>query len=431
MTDGAVRALTDRRGPDQSPAVSPDGRLIAYTGFDDRQQSYHLTRLYVMNRDGSGPRLLAPGLDRDVETPVWSGDGRGVYVQYDDRGNTRLASVSLTGTVRNLADNVGESLDRPYAGGSFSVAAAGRFAFTHSSADRPGDVAVGREGAGVRVLTALNEDLWAGKELGAVEEISYESSFDKRRIQGWIVKPPGFEPSRKYPLILEIHGGPFANYGPRFAADMQLYAAAGYVVLYTNPRGSTSYGEEFASLIHHAYPGHDYDDLISGVDAVIARGYVDPDRLFVTGGSGGGVLTSWIIGKTGRFRAAAVQKPVINWYSFVLTADEASFFARYWFPGFPWERRDHYLDRSPISLVGNVTTPTLLITGEVDYRTPISETEQHYQALKLRKVPAAMVRIPDASHGIQKRPSNLIAKVAHILGWFERYGNPREVPAAP
>ncbi len=287
-------------------------------------------------------------------------------------------------------------------------------------------MAVGRAGQEVRRITRLNEELLGHRTLGAVEELWWESSHDGRRVQGWIVKPPGFDPARKYPLILEIHGGPFANYGDRFAAEIQLYAAAGYVVLYTNPRGSTSYGEEFGNLIHHAYPGHDYDDLMSGVDAVIAQGYVDEDALFVTGGSGGGVLTSWIVGNTGRFRAAVVQKPVINWFSWALTADMYPYGVKYWFPGYPWEHVEHYMARSPISRVGNVTTPTMLLTGEADHRTPIPESEQFYQALKLRGVPAALVRIPGASHGITARPSRLIAKVQHVLGWFERY---RETPA--
>jgi acylaminoacyl-peptidase len=261
--------------------------------------------------------------------------------------------------------------------------------------------------------------------LGETEEIWFNSSYDNRRIQGWIVKPPDFDGHNTYPLLLEIHGGPFANYGDRFSAEVQLYAQAGYVVLYINPRGSTSYGEEFGNLIHHNYPGQDYDDLISGVDAVIDRGYIDENQLFVTGGSGGGVLTSWIVGKTDRFRAAVAAKPVINWYSFALTSDSYNFFYKYWFPGYPWEHTDHYMKRSPLSLVGNVKTPTMLLTGEVDYRTPISESEQYYQALKLLKIDTALVRIPDASHGITARPSNLISKVLHILKWFDRYKVPK------
>ncbi len=207
-----------------------------------------------------------------------------------------------------------------------------------------------------------------------------------------------------------------------FSAEDQLYAAAGYVVLYLNPRGSTSYGEEFGNLIHHAYPSHDYDDLMSGVDAVIEQGFVDPDRLYVTGGSGGGVLSAWIVGHTDRFRAAVVQKPVINWYSFVLNADGIPFFYRYWFPGPPWEHMEQYMERSPLSYVGNVTTPTMIINGEVDYRTPISEAQQFYAGLQIAGVPSVLVRIPDASHGIASKPSNLIGKVQYVLAWFQKWG---------
>ena len=240
-------------------------------------------------------------------------------------------------------------------------------------------------------------------------------------IEGWIVTPPDFDASKKYPLILEIHGGPFTAYGPHFSAEIQLMAAAGYVVLYTNPRGSTSYGYDFANEIHHNYPGQDYDDLIAGVDAAIARGYVDADRLYVTGGSGGGVLTAWIVGKTDRFRAAVSAKPVINWISTVLTTDIGAFMPEYWFASQPWEDPDSYWERSPLSLVGNVSTPTMLMTGEQDHRTPIPEAEQYYQALQLRKIDTALVRIPDASHGIAGRPSQLIAKVDNILAWFAKY----------
>lgn len=249
----------------------------------------------------------------------------------------------------------------------------------------------------------------------------FKSSYDDRDVQGWVVKPPNFDPNKKYPMILEIHGGPFLNYGARYAAEIQLYAAAGYVVMYINPRGSTSYGEEFGNLIHHNYPGQDYDDLMSGVDALIDKGYVDENRLFVTGGSGGGTLSAWIVGKTDRFKAAVVAKPVINWYSFVLYADIGSFVMKYWLEGTPWTHQDHYMERSPISLAPNVKTPTMLLTGEEDFRTPMAETEQYYSALKMHGVEAALVRIPGASHGIAAKPSNLIAKVVSVLTWFEKY----------
>lgn len=414
-------AITDRNGPDGSPVVSPGGDKIAYVGLDDALQGYQVTRLYIMNIDGSLAQCISSEFDHDVGNIQWSNDGQSIYFQYDEHGNTKIARSSLNSKIEKLADNVGgTSLGRPYAGGSYTVSKNDNLAFTHSTPDHPSDLAVVKSGS-VNRLTQLNADLFRFKELGDVEEIWYKSSFDQRDVQGWIVKPPNFDASKKYPLILEIHGGPFANYGDRFSAEIQLYAAAGYVVLYTNPRGSTSYGEEFGNLIHHNYPSEDYDDLISGVDAVIEKGYVDAERLYVTGGSGGGVLSSWIIGKTDRFKAAVVAKPVINWYSFVLYADNPATFYKYWFPGKPWEHQDHYMKRSPISLVGNVKTPTMLLTGESDYRTPIAETEQYYAALQINEVESMMVRIPGAGHGIANKPSNLIAKVTYILGWFEKY----------
>ena len=424
VVDGEIRALTDRFGPDGSPTISPDGTKIAYLGFDDRYQGYQVTALYVMNRDGSESRLLTAGLDRDVESPRWGDGGRAIYFLYADQGNTKLARVDLDGDVEVLAADVGGlSLGRPYSGGAFSVASGGRYAFTHTRPDHPADIAVGGDGRPARRITRLNDDLLAHKQLAEVEELRFESSFDGRPLQGWVAKPPGFEEGRRYPLILEIHGGPFADYGDRFSSEVQLFAAAGYLVLYMNPRGSTSYGEEFGNLIHHNYPSQDFDDLMSGVDELIERGWVDEEQLFVTGGSGGGVLTAWIVGHTDRFRAAVSAKPVINWYSFVLTADAYNVFHKYWFSAPPWEDPEQYLRRSPLSYVGNVTTPTMLLTGEVDYRTPMSESEQFYQALKLREVDTALVRIPGASHGIARRPSQLIAKVAHVLGWFERYSD--------
>ncbi len=421
VADGTTRALTDRQGPDSNPVVSPDGKRIAYLGYDDRLQGYQITRLYVMDRDGGNSKMLSSGLDRSIQNPQWR--GREIYFQYDDHGDTRIGHVSLDGDLHpSDAEHVGGlSIGRPYSGGDYTVSADGLMAFTYSLPEFPADLAVQRAGETPHRLTSLNEDLLDHKSLGRVEEIRYPSTFDDREIQGWIVYPPDFDASTKYPLLLEIHGGPFANYGDRFSAEIQLYAEAGYVVLYTNPRGSTSYGEEFGNLIHHNYPGQDYDDLMSGVDALLARGFIDADNLFVTGGSGGGVLTAWIVGKTDRFRAAVVAKPVINWTSFALTSDAYNFFYKYWFPGFPWDYQDQYWKRSPLSLVGNVSTPTMVLTGEADHRTPITESEQFYQALKLRKIDAAMVRIPGSGHGIAGRPSRLIAKVAYILAWFEHH----------
>ena len=425
LATGAITRLTDRVGPDAQPAVSPDGRRVAYVGTDDRGRGYQVSHLYVLDLDGGAPRQLLPDLDRDVRDPTWADDE--IVVQYDDEGTTRLAAVDPDGRggPRVLASDLGgTSIGRPYGGGSFSVNG-DRVAYTLTAPSHPADVAVVPLGGGAAErLTRLNEDLFAQKRPGAVEEITFASSADGREVEGWAVTPPDFDPDRRYPLVLEIHGGPFANYGPRFSMEAQLYAAAGYVVLYTNPRGSTSYGEAFGNLIDRAYPGQDYDDLMSGVDAVVARGYVDPDRLYVTGGSGGGVLTAWIVGHTDRFAAAVVAKPVINWTSWLLTADMYPFGAKYWFDSLPWEDHEEYWRRSPLAYVGDVTTPTMLLTGEDDTRTPMSESEQYYQALQLEGVPTALVRVPGAAHGIAARPSGLMRKVGYILAWFERYGGP-------
>jgi dipeptidyl aminopeptidase/acylaminoacyl peptidase len=419
---GELKQLTDRDGPDFSPTVSPDGSSLAYLGFDDKKMGYHNSNVYVMNLDDGSVEVLTAGFDRSIDDVQWAGSSNRLYVQYDDRGRTNIATLSMRGDVSSVANDVGGvGLGRPYTSGGFSAANNGAYAYTAGRPDRPADVAVGRGSKPPMRLTDLNEDLLGNRDLGAVEEITWQSSVDDLEVQGWLVTPPDFDSSKKYPFILEIHGGPFAAYGPQFSSEIQLYAAAGYVVLYTNPRGSTSYGDAFANEIHHNYPGQDYDDLMSGVDAVIERGFIDEESLFVTGGSGGGVLTAWIVGKTDRFRAAVVAKPVINWTSFSLTSDGAPFYSMYWFEKMPWEDPDAYWARSPLSLVGNVTTPTALLTGEVDYRTPLGQSEQFYQALKIRKVDTILVQIPEASHGIAARPSHLIAKVDNILAWFSKY----------
>lgn len=424
LENSELTQLTDRDGPDAAPVVSPDGRLIAYLGFDETKKGYENTLLHVMNRDGSNVRVLTADLDRSVDSPQWSSNSNGVFISYDDLGMRRIAYVNLSGRVTSYDHNVsGEVLGRPYTSGSFSVSNDGSYAWTDGDATRPADVAVARNGRDARVLTALNEDLLGHRDMAEVKRITWQSSHDEREIEGWVAYPPGYEEEQRYPVILEIHGGPYAAYGPNFSAEVQRFAAEGYVVLYVNPRGSTSYGAEFAQLIQYAYPGNDYDDLMSGIDALIERGIADPDHLYVTGGSGGGVLTAWIVGKTDRFRAAVVAKPVINWISFVLTSDFYPFFRMAWFSEDPWDDPEQYWEQSPLSLVGNVVTPTALLTGEADYRTPISESEQYYQALKLRKIDTALIRVPDSPHLIAGRPSNLIAKTDNIIAWFRRYAD--------
>ena len=422
VADAGIKALTRPTGPYNTPRVSPDGRHIAYLGFEDRILEDQDVRLYVMDRDGGGTRSLTEALDHSVDAAEWAGDSRGLYIQYVDKGVTKIAYISLDGRQRDIASGLGgQQLDRPYTGGAFTVAANGAVAFTSGRADRPPELSVSRGGRTTQ-LTDMNAEFFRDKHLGALRPLPVRSSVDQRPIDAWMVTPPDFDNGHKYPLILEIHGGPSASYGAAFSTDDQLYAAAGYVVLYANPRGSTSYGEDFANLIHQDYPGHDYDDLMSAVDAAVGTGFVDPEQLYVTGGSGGGALTAWIVGKTHRFKAAAAQKPVINWTSTTLTSDVYTYMSKYWFGKFPWEDPTAYWRHSPLSLVANVTTPTLVVVGEHDFRTPVSDSEQFYQALQLRNVPTALVKVPGASHNtLSSRPSQSAARVSAILAWFARY----------
>ncbi|MFC2165846.1 S9 family peptidase [Acidobacteriota bacterium] len=422
VSDGTMKALSDRRGPDGGPAISPDGKYIAYLGFDDRYQGYQLTKLYIMNRDGSESKVLLKDFDRSVAGMIWSPDSKGLVFSYSTEGNTKLAYTTLDGKVKNLADDLGFLGIMCIGMGMYSIAPNGNIAYTVSTPDVMSDIAVTNlKNPQSRQVTAINDDVLGHKTIGQVEEIWYESSKDGRKIQGWIIKPPHFDPAKKYPLILEIHGGPFADYGDRFDLEKQVMAANGYVVLYTNPRGSTSYGEEFGNLIHHAYPGDDFYDLNSGVDAVIKKGYIDETNLFVTGGSGGGVLTCWMIGNTTRFTAAASLYPVINWTSWSLTSDIPITGVKYWFPGPPWDHPEQYAKRSLLSLVGNVKTPTMVICGDNDWRTPYWESEQYYRALKLQGVESVLVIVPNESHGILLRPSHWLTKLAHIIGWFDSH----------
>jgi len=422
IADGEITSLTDRNGPDYSPALSPDGNTIAYLGYDDRVQTYQVTKLYTMNRDGSGKKEIVTNLDRSISDIVWDENGAGLYFMYDDEGNTKIGHADLSGNTTVVANDVGgTSIGRPYGGGSFSVANNGMIALNQTTPYYPAELAVTGMGEDAQRITDLNADLLDYRKLGETEEIWYTSSVDGRKIQGWIVKPPFFDSNKSYPMIVENHGGPISNYGDRFSPEIQLMASAGYVVFYPNPRGSTSYGEEFGNLLYHNYPGNDYNDVMDGVDAVIDQGYVSDDSLYVTGGSAGGIMTAWIVGKNNRFRASAVVKPVMNWISKTLTADNYYGYAYYRYPGQPWENFEEYWKFSPISLVGNVETPTLVMVGTADLRTPLFEAKQLYHALKLRKIETALVEIPGSYHFISNRPSQLITKIDHILAWFEKY----------
>ena len=422
LSGGEPQALTSRKGADADPRPSPDGRSIAYVGSDDRLKGYEQSLLYVMDSNGGGARLVAPGLDRSIDNFAWSPDNRSIIASYEEAGRVKVSRISLDGRVSPIASDVGGGgLDRPYAGGSFSAARNGTIAFTRDSPTRPAELMVA-SGGKTRQLTRLNELTLSGKNLGTLREIAVTAP-DGGKVPSWILLPPGHVAGTPVPTILEIHGGPYAAYGPGFSTDYQLYAAAGYAVLYTNPRGSSGYGQAFADGIEKTYPGSNYEDLMAAVDAAVAGGYADSNNLFVTGGSGGGILTAWIIGKTNRLKAAASQKPVINWTSMALTSDNLPFFGPYWIGGMPWDNQKAYWERSPLSLMANVKTPTLVVVGSEDYRTPVSESEQLYAALKLAKVPTMLVKVPEASHSFANRPSHSAAKAAAIIAWFDKYRN--------
>ncbi|MFC4221485.1 S9 family peptidase [Flagellimonas marina] len=425
---GTIVALTDRNGPDQEPQVSPDGEYIAYVGYEDKVQAHQTDKLHIMNSDGSNKRVISEGLDRSVSDIKWNTKGDGIYVYYDDKGNGKVGLISLDGKITKLVDNVGgTSLGRPYSGGSYSVSNNGTIAYTQTRPEYPADIAIQTSRSkNPDRITSLNNALLNYRNLGQVEEIWYKSSVDGRDIQGWVVYPPNYDKNKKYPFMVENHGGPIANYGDRFSIEMQLYAAAGYIVFYPNPRGSTSYGEEFANLLYNNYPGEDYNDVMDGVDFCIQKGIAHEDQLFVTGGSAGGIMSAWIIGKNNRFEAAVVAKPVMNWISKTLTADNYFYYAESRYPGQPWENFEGYWKFSPISLVGNVQTPTMVMVGMDDLRTPPSEAKQLYHALKLRKIETVLVEIPGAGHGIANKPSNLMAKVAHTIAWFDKFRTDKE-----
>ena len=423
VESGEITALTDRDGPDSSPKVSPDGKLVAYIGFGDKKQAYQVRKLHIMNVDGSNQRSISDGLDRSVSSITWDAKSGGLYFNYDDKGNGKIGHISLSGKVTKIADNRGgTTLGRPYGSGSYSVSKNGTIAYTHSRPNYPAEVAIlTSKASSPKKITHLNAGLLDYRELGKVEEVWYKSSYDNRDLQGWIVYPPKYDASKKYPFMVENHGGPILNYGDRFSIEMQLYASEGYIVFYPNARGSTSYGEEFGNLLYRNYPGQDYDDTMDGVDYCIKKGIAHEDQLFVTGGSAGGIMTAWMIGKNNRFEAAVVAKPVMNWISKTLVADNYFGYANSRYEGQPWENFEHYWNFSPISLVGNIETPTMVMVGMNDLRTPPSEAKQLYHALKVRKKETVLVEIPGASHGIANRPSNLITKIAHTVAWFDKY----------
>lgn len=409
VQSGQVRQLTNRKGPDNAPVVSPDGKWVAYTGYDWTDDTFIENKLYVMGLDGANPRELAAGLDRTPQNVIWAKDNSGVYFGADDRGSRNLYFAALRGAHRQVTKGT-------HMLSVSDISAAGQAVGVLSDFHNPADVVAFSLGnPAVKKLTQVNADVLQGITLGEVEEIWYKST-DNFDIQGWIVKPPQFDPAKKYPLILAIHGGPHAMYNVGFNFTWQHHAAEGYVFLYTNPRGSSGYGSAFGNAIKNDYPNKDYDDLMNGVDEVIKRGYIDDKNLFVYGGSGGGVLTSWIVGHTDRFAAASVNFPVINWLSFVGNTDGVSWYRN--FEKYPWEDPSEHLRRSPLMYVGNVKTPTMLMCGVEDLRTPISQTEEYYSALKVLKVPTVMIRFNEEFHGTGSKPSNYLRTQLYLYHWF-------------
>jgi dipeptidyl aminopeptidase/acylaminoacyl peptidase len=416
---GTKRRLTAPDGQWTGPRASPDGKLIAFTGYPaDRPVSYRAQDIYTIAPDGSGMTLRSPGLDRDPSGLTWAEDGTGLYFTAVDKGTSNLWFMALGSVPKPVTtgSHMLTGVDIAKNGVAFAV---------RSGTKQPPDIVRFelRKPAELTQLTDVNADILAGVKLGEVEELWYTSS-GGAKVEGWVVKPPTFVPGRKYPLILEIHGGPHGNYNTAFNFQFQNFAANGYVVLYTNPRGSTSYGSLFGNAIFHAYPSVDYDDLMAGVDTVIGRGYVDTQHMYVGGCSGGGVLSSWVIGHTDRFAAAVSQYPVTDWVTQAGTADGGYSHSALWMKTLPWDNPQQFIEHSPIYYAKNFKTPTMVITGESDRRTPIAQSEELYFALKAQHVPAVLVRVPEEYHGIRVKNSHYIEKIEYILAWMEKYTKP-------
>jgi dipeptidyl aminopeptidase/acylaminoacyl peptidase len=409
---GTVRTICDRKGSDTSPLVLGD--TVVFIGNDASGATYEMSSVFKVPLRGGTATGLTEKFDRSINAVarIRPGVSDAVLCTYEDRGGIRAARLALDGS--NPAPLSGTD-------GWFratSILADGAVLGFLTTPTEPGTIAL-RRGEKYTALTAVHDDVLHGKQLATLEEVTWKST-DGLDIQGWLLKPPGFDPARKYPLVLQIHGGPHAAYGVNFDFERQWFAAKDYLYFYTNPRGSTGYGRDFTCAIQNSYPGKDYDDLMTGIDAVIAKGSVDTSNLFVYGGSGGGVLTCWIVGSTSRFRAAVSMFPVTNWISFVGTTDGVDWYRN--FEKLPWEDIGEHWRRSPLRLVGNVTTPTMMMTGELDLRTPMSQTEEYYQALKLRKIDSVLVRVQDEFHGAGNRhPSNRMRRMLYVQQWFERH----------
>jgi dipeptidyl aminopeptidase/acylaminoacyl peptidase len=407
-----IKQLTDRRGPDTNPVVSPNGKFIAYVGYDDKMYTNHIASLYLMSSDGARQGVLATDLPSSPQNISWGAGGVEIFFTVESKGVTELCWIPFVDPkVSKISANTILS--------GVSIAKNGQIAAVSSSFKQPGVLVTFNGGDATKMtkLVDVNADVLANTRLGDAEEMWFTSK-DGLKVQGWLIKPANFEAGKKYPMVLWIHGGPWSMYSVAWNWAFQNFAANGYAVLYTNPRGSTGYGQDFVNGIQYSYPGKDYDDLMAGVDAALAKGFVDEKNLFVCGGSGGGVLTAWIVGHTDRFAAAVSMRPVINWHSFVGTTDGASWY--YQFKKYPWEDPTEFAARSPLSYVANVKTPTMVMTGEADLRTPMGQSEEYYRALKMLKKETLLVRMPDEFHG-WRRPSHQLLQQLYLQAWFEKY----------
>ncbi len=421
----------------QEAALSPDGRRIGGSGIADVKpdRSYNQPDLYVLDVAADPkPRNLTASLDADLseglasdqhaprggdpQPVVWTGDGRSLIAVVAERGRSNLMRFDAeTGAATPLTHGDQEVV-------TYSATPDGsRMALVISTPTVLGDLysldtATGR----LTPIARPNQELFSQLDLTPPEEITYKS-FDGLGVHAFVQKPPNYEAGKKYPLILNIHGGPHSAFGYTFFHEMQWMAAKGYVVLYLNPRGSSTYGQQFGNVIQYNFPGDDAKDLLAGVDEMVKRGIADPKRLGVTGGSGGGILTNWIVTQDHRFAAAAAQRSISDWSGFWYTAD-FTLFRPTWFHGAPWEDPQDYARRSPITYVKNVTTPLMLIEGEADYRTPpASGGEQMFRALKYLHKPVVMVRFPGESHELSRsgQPWHRVERLRHIVAWMDKY----------
>ena len=415
VASGAIRNLVVLPGEWTKPVVSPDGRLVGFVGYPPSRHTSSVSDLYVVSIAGDNMKKVGGTFDRDPINVRWSPDSKTLYFDAEDHGARNIYSAGLMGGVKTVTTGA-QILTFDSVSGDMIAAG------TRADPENPPDIVRFSllKANQVTKLTDVNGDILAGKQIAKTEEISVTSS-GNTKVQAWIVKPPAFDVSRKYPLILEIHGGPFAMYNVGFNYMFQNFAANDFLLLYVNPRGSTGYGSDFMNGIDHNYPGPDYDDLMAAVDTVVAKGFVDTSRMYVSGCSGGGVLSSWVIGHTNRFAAAAVRCPVIDWLSMAGHTDIPLFTYSFFDKPF-WEDPAQWLSHSSLMSVGNVTTPTLLMTGVLDRRTPMPQTEEYYAALKIRGVPTTLLQFNDEFHGTaNQKPSNFIRTQLYMMSWFKKY----------